>query len=341
MNALEIAYPSPKELAVTLHGASKASESNSSTASYRQRISIPSDDLVRSVYELESVLAGEPASLLRVADWQKQIRTRPREDGSVALEVLDVDGEPELTTVTSREDVCDAILDGARSYLEQVCEQANGETPECHCLELRVGIKDIEGRLRYHREHGTQQGYEPTIEIESLEQFARKCVDNDRLRDHFAVATEIKRLTQRLVEQSDDEKVSACYRNLIEYHEELRAPTIEALVANPDERARSPLQAVLWSDVRSESRALRALRAIPNQQVVEDAAHILYRYSSDPDAESVCLEAAALLQVVDVESHLDRPAIDSLTSKLETAREEAATDDLSEALESLNNSRSE
>lgn len=93
------------------------------------------------------------------------------------------------------------------------------------------------------------------------------------------------------------------------------------------------------SDV-SEARALRPLREIPNQDVIEDAAHILYRYSSDAEAESVCLEAAALIRAVEVESHLDQSSIDSLTSKLEAAHEEAATDDLEEALGVLIDSES-
>lgn len=329
MCVLQIDWQPPTQLIVEFGSENRE---DMSKQVYSQQVSPPVPDLLRSVYELRNVLAGEPTWLFRVSDRTKRIRVRPLEKNNVSIEILNTvseAGKPEASLTSTRETICRTVLDGARAYHAHVCNNDQQVLDDhCHCLELSVGITDAECRLAHYREHGTQDGYEPTFERWQLEQFARYCTERERLRNVLAETDELRDLVRDLTTSDDDEYVMSCYQNLLEIHPELRTPTVEELTQTPDERARESLTAALWTDVPNRANVLRALQEVADDGVIDDCAHILAHYSDTVEATEVCLVAADLLSSVDLSVQFNQREQNRIVSKIQKAYDAAEASQL-------------
>jgi hypothetical protein len=334
VSVLRIEYPSTTELIVELDVDTPSAERR---ATYRQSGTPPTADIVRSVYELSRLLAGETVHLLKFADWTKQLRVRPdgREPTSVTVDVIGTAGEPEVSAQSTRAEVCRALIDGGRSYLDLFCEGGVDQTDDrCRCTELEVGVIDAERRLARYLDHGTQEGYEPTIDDQHLEQFIGCCVNRDRLREHVRRTDRLEPFVRNLPERDDDEFVAGCYENLLGYYDELRRPTLKALTSQPDDRAREDLLMMLWAWAGTPElvAVVGALEPILDSHVVDSLVQLLADYSSDPDALVACVAAAEILSSAEITELLGPSEISCVRTTLKGAHDAATDPDLQQTI---------
>ncbi|MBX0286428.1 hypothetical protein EGH22_08820 [Halomicroarcula sp. F28] len=263
MSGLSVTFDEERELTVTVE--SDGSESNPVT--YCQTVSPPHGDIVRALFELPALFADEPAWWLRVGAWQVRMETRPRDRSSVHVELVGT-FKPKMkaTTIVSKETVCAELLSAARSYRDWACK--DDETANVsHCLGLSVGIDDATQRLRLHREDGSQDRYEPAVDAEQIETFARhadQCF-HDPLGEYVLQTGALKPFVRDLTTRDDDDLASECYRSLLLYEAELARPTAEVLAEYPDERAREPLTGARWSFPDAEETMVAALERLPDE----------------------------------------------------------------------------
>jgi len=304
---------------------------------YRQRVTVPSGDMVSSLFNVEKLFADEEARFLRFGDYRVWMETRPNDDDSVYLDFVD-GWHGKSPTVVRKERVCAELLSAARAYRDWVQENDQIDHP-CHCLELSVGINDAAQRLRLHREYGSQERYEPTMTTEQLETLARHQCGGEPIQEYMRQTDALKPFVRDLTTRDDDELVSECYENLLGRYEEYARPTAEVLAETlseqPDERAREGLIIAFWSFEALQLQVLAGLKHIPNEEVIEATADLLGTNARESDAHERCLAAVDLLESVDIDAHLDESADSMVERHLSRAARQAADPELQERLKTV------
>jgi hypothetical protein len=145
------------------------------------------------------------------------------------------------------EEILSSLIDFARRYVDHRTEMTSGNT--CIITRIEVGIEDAQRRLAYQREHGTQEGYQPTISREHLRAVITECRHQDRLTEFVQQTDALDSFVADLTQSTDNEAVKEWYEQCLLFrHPEIPSETAKALARNPDERAREVLLQTRWKD---------------------------------------------------------------------------------------------
>ena len=236
---------------------------------------IPSVEFVAGpLFASGSILEGEEVTLFGGAldDWRLlQVPV----DGQPALDVrerpsgerVDIASPMPVSPVV----VVEAAIDFAAAALERYRERADGDVGQCWCLRLEVGIHEARSRLSYHREHGSQEGYDPTLDPDHLEWFVFDCRGNEQLVE-FVLETDALDEFVRALCDRDDEYADEAYRQLLEYRDDICGHALRILAETADERATLHLENVCWStNPELSPLALAALSETAPESTVEVA----------------------------------------------------------------------
>lgn len=276
-------------------------------------------------------------TVLSFGQWQKRLRVRPRADDTVAVDLLGVGDKTEFTLIDTKEAVCESFLDAGMSYLDHLGEDKTAVTDECYHAELSATVTDGRNRLTYYREHGTQRGYEPTIEEWQVERFVRHCVSNEWLGELIQRTDALEPFVRSLPDRDDDEFVRRCYENLLTLDHEFRRPTVDVLAESNvgDYRARRSLLTALWADAGYRDVIIEELAQVPNQQVIEDVTSLLPDAADDPGRRDECLAALELFSGVSLQNYLNESELNRIKSTVKNIQANASDTDIQDQAASV------
>jgi hypothetical protein len=207
------------------------------------------DDLLRAIYSIPNILDGEQVWLLRFADFGKRLRTRPKDEETLILDVVSTwQDDPILSVPMEKIDLCEELIETAGSFYQRAKGDRQSELLDnCDPVTFEVGLADARHRLGYYREHGTQQGYTPTLSQDHLQTIVRECKHVDRLREFVPQTDAVQAFVDELVASDDDEYVEEWYEDLLLMPDpEIPSEAAKALAENPDPRAKDALLQTRW-----------------------------------------------------------------------------------------------